>query len=673
MTSRRWVGRNAVTDDGRHPREAARMTLKLQRPFPIAVAMALVLQVLVAAPAVANDQPVRLLVSYAHPVDGDAEAARLRTASLAADEDLAGGVAAVQVLEFDRSVDATRAARQLRARADVLAVEPDLLLQVADWTVHEILPLTDGAVFSTADDVTMAGDSWGVVNDGSAIGGVAGRTGVDVGASAAWPHATGRQVVVAVIDSGIDVAHPLLRDRLWNNPDERPDSHDTDGNGFVDDLHGWNFLDDTAQLFTSETVDAHGTHVAGIIAATAHDSSGFRSVAPDARIMALKFIGSDGGRASDAISAIRYAVANGADVINASWGGPKLSQALETELATTPIPVVVAAGNRGERLEDAPSYPASFGLDNLLSVAAIDHVGDLASFSSRSRNLVDLAAPGVRILSVFPNDQLAYVSGTSQAAPHAAGVLAIALQRHPDTDPTLLAKAARDSVRPLGAVAETRAGGIVRAPALLDHLGTRVPVCGPTASMAFQDVAVASPHYDAVACLVSTGVTQGISATEFGSTRGLTRAQIATLVARAIDRTGALPSLPENGRFTDVPATSVHRDAIETLASIGIVRGTTSSIFEPRRTVTRAELAAVTSRATEYLTEGQVRATGPDFFDLAGVAEAPEINKSAGLRIVLGRSDGAFEPTKDVRRDQAASMVFRLLDRLAQQGVFDPA
>jgi subtilisin family serine protease len=659
------------------------MTLGTERPVAVVVAAALALQALVIAPAVASVEPVRLLVTYTDAVDGNAEAAAFHPARVTADEHLADRVAEVQVLEFDRPRDATRAAQQLRARPDVLAVEPDLLLHPADWTVHEVRGLADepaspaGGLGTTSvtsgDDLEVASESWGVINDGRTLDGVAGRKGVDVGAAGAWPHATGRNVVVAVIDSGVDVDHPLLRDRMWRNPNEQPDGRDTDGNGFVDDLHGWNFADDTSRLFTSEAVDGHGTHVAGIVAATAHAPSGFQSVAPGARIMALKFIGSEGGKTSDAIRAIRYAVANGAHVINASWGGPEASTALRTELAATPIPVVVAAGNLGARLEDAPSYPASFGLPNLISVAAVEHSGALASFSSRSRNLVDVAAPGARILSPYPNGKLAYASGTSQAAPHVAGVLAIALQRHPKHDPTRLAQAVRDTVRPLRAVTETRSGGIARVPALLDQLGTRVPVCPPATSLAFEDVAVTSPHYQAVACLVSAGVTQGVSATEFGSTRGLTRAQIATLVARAVERTGQLPPPPIKSRFTDVPVTSVHRDAIEALASLGIVRGTTSTTFEPGRTVTRAELAAVTSRATEYLTEGQVRAVGPVFFDLAGVLEAPEIDKSAGLRIVLGRSDGAFEPGKDVRRDQAASMVFRLLDRLAQQGVFDAA
>lgn len=649
------------------------MTRSAKRPLHLVVALAVVLQVLVVAPAVATAEPVRLLVTYASPVHGGSEAAALRTASVTADEHVVGGTAVVQVLEFDRPGDAVRAEALLRGRPDVLAVEPDHVLRRAEWHVDEIVTLTEVNAAPADAQVSASGGSWGVDNDGGSIEGTDGRKGIDVGATSAWNHATGRDVVVAVIDSGIDVEHPLLRDRMWQNPGEKRDGRDTDGNGFVDDIHGWNFVDDTSRLFTSEAEDSHGTHVAGIIAGTAHTRSGFSSVAPDARIMALKFISGEGGRTSDAIRAIRYAVANGAHVINASWGGPEASRALETELAASPIPVVVAAGNLGERLELAPVYPASFGLQNLVSVAAVDHRGALAPYSSRSRHLVDVAAPGSRILSTYPNGQMAYASGTSQAAPHVVGVLALALQRHPGTDPTSLAAATRDTVRPLRAATETRAGGIVRAPALLDHLGTRVPVCGPTTAMAFDDVAVTSPHYDAVACLVSTGVTQGVSATSFGSTRGLTRAQIATLVARAIDRTGELPAAPELSRFTDVPATSVHRDAIETLAAIGIVRGTTATSFEPGRTVTRAELAAVTSRATEYLTEGQVRAAGPAFFDLAGVVEAPEIDKSAGLRIVLGRSDGAFQPTLPVRRDQAASMVYRLLDRLAQQGVFDAA
>jgi subtilisin family serine protease len=659
--------------------------------------------------------PTRLLVTYAVPVDGQAEADVFAGATLAAAEHLEAddGRSAVQVLEFEDAADAARAARRLAGRADVLAVEPDAIIRT-DTHVHEVLPLTTTASTATtstststsssssssttttatsatsttsatatattstttADTTVMPATSWGVDNDGSALDGIPGRLGIDVGARVVAGRATGRNVVVAVIDSGVDISHPLLRDKMWRNPREIVNGADSDGNGFVDDIHGWNFVNQSANVFTSPTSDAHGTHVAGIIAGAPHAPSGFTSVAPGARIMSLKFIDNEGGRTSNAIAAIRYAVANGAHVINASWGGPDGSSpealALRTVLAETPIPVVVAAGNLGKSLEVAPVYPASFGLPNVISVAAVDHTGSLAAFSSFSRNLVGVAAPGARILSVWPGSQLAISSGTSQAAPHVAGVLALALERHPGQDPTALAARVRATVRPIRGATATRSGGIVRAPALLDALGTSVPACpGVTSSTptGFTDVPASNVHARAVACLVSSGVTKGVSSTRFGASDGLTRAQIATLVARALQRTGALPPPPAVGRFSDVSATNVHRDAIETLASLGIVRGATATTYAPSRTVTRAELAAVTARAAEYLAEGEIRAPGPGFTDTVGLPEAREIEKSAGLRIVNGTGDRIFKPSNPVRRDQAASMVTQLLDRLVQFGL----
>lgn len=620
-----------------------------------------------AAP-VSGDGDERLLVTYAAPVAGDVEAAAFSTASVVADADI--DVSAVQVLSFDSPRDRADAARALAARPDVLSVEPDQWVR-PDTEVHEVvaLPAADG--FTTAS--TSGPSSWGVVNDGRSINGTPGRAGVDVGGATAIKHATGRGVVVAVIDSGVDITHPALTGRIWTNPKETADGRDSDGNGYVDDVNGWNFARNTNRLFDDATLDSHGTHVAGIIVGTAQSQVGFRPVAPDAKVMPLKFIDGEAGRLSDAIAAIRYAYDNGADLINASWGGEQPSSALRQVLAETPIPVVISAGNLGAALEDKPSYPASFGLDTTIAVAAHTNDAKLADFSSYSRDLVDVAAPGAHILGPWPNSRMAIASGSSQAAPHVSGVVALALQRHPDLSPVEVATAVRATVRPLSGVARTTSGGIVRAPALLDHLGTRVPACAPGTTTAFTDISATSPHRDSIACLVSLGITKGMTADTFGSADGLTRAQIASLVGRAFTEVGAMPPVPATGRFADVPATSVHRDNIEALGAVGVVRGDTATSYAPHRTATRAELAAIVARAAEYLAQGEVRVRGTGFADTVGVPDELEIDKSAGLRIVMGRLDGRFEPDAPVRRDQAASMVNRLLERWVQQGLLNAA
>lgn len=628
-----------------------------------------VLLVVPVPPAAAQQtphDPVRLLVTYAAPVDGDLEDAAVTTASVVGD---AREASTVHVLEFAHPADARAAANDLTARPDVVAVEPDRpLVQSA-----EVVEVLDDVSWSYAADTRPAtlgaASSWGVSNDGGSIDGIAGRRGIDVGAPSLWSRTTARRIVVAVIDSGVDIEHPGLAGRVWRNPGETRNGIDTDANGYVDDLHGWDFVNDRPQVYRSASYDAHGTHVAGVVAGVDHPATGFRGVAPDARIMPLKFIEGDRGRTSDAIAAIRYAEANGAHVINASWGSTDPSQALRAVLAETSIPVVLAAGNLGNEPGSPPTFPAAYGLPNVISVAAIDHAGEMPAYSSRSRDTIDVVAPGNRILSLWPDGRLAVLSGTSQAAPHVAGLVALALQRHPDQDPVSLAAAVRNSVRPLDAASPTRSGGLARGPGLLDHLGTRVPACEQLPDMPFVDVTPGGAHHDAVACMLALGVTSGTTATTYGSADGLTRAQIATMLANAMALSVALPAIPVEGRFLDVAASNVHRDNIERLARVGIVAGSTVTSYEPDRTVTRAEFAAAVARAAEWLADGEVRAVGPSFDDTSGHPDRVGIGKAAGLRIVTGRAPGVFDPDASLRRDQAASMVTRLLDRILQQGL----
>jgi len=650
---------------------------------PLTVVVAAFLAVVLAAPAgpalaAGPGEPTRLLVTFAAPVDGPAELAGIRTASVLEEP---GARSAVQVLEFPSPTEAARVARELAGRDEVVSVEPDRPLTLLDTDYHVLdVEVTDDAASATTDvtttDVTttstVADGSWGVRNTGQSIRGVAGHAGIDVGAPLVWPQTTGRGIVVAVVDSGVDIDHPLLRDRIWRNPAETVNGLDDDGNGFVDDVNGWNFVDGDNDVYKDPNIDGHGTHVAGIIAAKPAPEYGLESVAPGASIMPLRFIGGESGTTSDAIAAMRYAEANGADLINASWGGTDPSPALRTAMSELTIPVVVSAGNLGHLGDGQVVYPAAYGLPGVISVAALDNTGAMASYSSTDRDLVDVAAPGSHILSTFTESRLAQVSGTSQAAPHVTGVLALALERHANLnlDAATLAKLVRDNVRPLSTATDTRAAGLVRAPALLDALGTRVPACPTIATVPFTDVTEGGAHHDSVACMLARGVTKGTSATTYGSADDLTRAQIATLLANALAPTGVLPAPPAVERFSDT-AGSIHRDSIEVLASIGIVRAISGDRYEPGRTVSRAEFAAVVTRAEEWLAGGEVRALGPGFTDTIGHVEAASIDAAAGLRIVTGRSAGIFDPDALLRRDQAASMVTRLLDRLVQHALLD--
>jgi subtilisin family serine protease len=226
----------------------------------------------------------------------------------------------------------------------------------------------------------------------------------DIDAPEAWEMTQGSSdVIVAVVDTGTDIQHPDLVDRIFTNAKEIPNNRiDDDFNGFVDDVYGWDFY------FKDNTVydgyaDDHGTHVSGTLAATANNAEGIVGVAPNVRILPLKFLGPDGrGPTSAAIQAIQYARAMGAKVINASWGSDGYSKPLEDAIAACNCVFVAAAGNGGRNLGFQPHFPAALNLPNLISVAATEETNLLASYSNWGE-AVDVAAPGSSIYSAMPS------------------------------------------------------------------------------------------------------------------------------------------------------------------------------------------------------------------------------------------------------------------------------
>ena len=257
---------------------------------------------------------------------------------------------------------------------------------------------------------------------------------IDIDAPEAWSVTTGSDdVVVAVIDTGIDYNHPDLINNIWVNPGEiAGNGVDDDGNGYVDDIHGYDFFDNDGDPMD---IDGHGTHVSGIIGATGDNGLGVSGVAQHVKLMALRFLGPDGGFTSDAVRALNYAVANGATVSNNSWGGGGYSTTLRNAIATARNAghiFVAAAGNNAVNNDNSPHYPSNYTLDNLISVAASDRYDQLASFSNYGVTSVDLVAPGLSILSTTPNNTYSYYSGTSMAAPFVTGTVALVQSQHPD-------------------------------------------------------------------------------------------------------------------------------------------------------------------------------------------------------------------------------------------------
>jgi len=234
---------------------------------------------------------------------------------------------------------------------------------------------------------------------------------VNMDADLAWDLETGSSdIVVAVVDSGIDPAHPDLAANIWTNLDEIADNGvDDDNNGYVDDVNGWDFADDDNHPNDPTDNHGHGTHVAGIIGAVGDNATGTVGVNWQVSIMPLRFItAADYGTTADAIAAIEYATNNGADVVNLSWGGPGESVGLKNvidDAGTAGVLVVCAAGNGGNDIDEVPTYPASFTSSNILSVAASNADDSPTWWTNYSDNQVDVAAPGTDVYSTVPDRQ----------------------------------------------------------------------------------------------------------------------------------------------------------------------------------------------------------------------------------------------------------------------------
>ena len=316
------------------------------------------------------------------------------------------------------------------------------------------------------EDLAYAdGRLWGLKNDGSNEG----ELNADINASEAWNYTTGsKSVVVGVIDTGIRYTHQDLADNMWKNPNEiAGDGIDNDNNGYVDDVFGLNALEASGDPFDD---NGHGTHCAGTIGAAANNGFDHVGVAWNTHLMALKFLDADGfGSLSGAMECIEYAIANGADIINASYGGGGFSQAMADLISSAGeagILFVAAAGNESNNNDSNPSYPASYSAANVISVAAINRSDMIAEFTNFGVISVDLAAPGVDIFSTTADSDSSYefYSGTSMAAPHVSGVAALIESYHPGISISETRSRIIDTARKIpGLQSKTASGGTLDA------------------------------------------------------------------------------------------------------------------------------------------------------------------------------------------------------------------
>lgn len=297
-------------------------------------------------------------------------------------------------------------------------------------------------------------ETWGLKNSGlKDSSGVIGISDVDIGAEGAWDFTTGsKSVVIAVIDTGIDFSHPDLAPQAWVNAKEfagKP-GVDDDGNGYVDDVNGYDFANNRGKVTDD---NQHGTHCAGTIGAKGNDGRGIAGVAWDVSLMGIKFIDKNGsGTLANAIKAIEYARKNGARILSNSWSGGASSELLRKAIEDTEksgMLFVAAAGNTSNDNDVTGNFPASYPVSNVIAVSAIDNRGRLATFSNWGQKSVHIAAPGVNIVSTIPGGGYASFSGTSMATPHVAGAAGLMLAQNPNLTAAELKKRILNSARPL--------------------------------------------------------------------------------------------------------------------------------------------------------------------------------------------------------------------------------
>lgn len=290
----------------------------------------------------------------------------------------------------------------------------------------------------------------------------------EINAPQAWKTTTGSRegAVVAVLDSGIDQKHPDLVNNLWTNPGEIPGNGiDDDGNGVVDDVHGYNALDQNGNPHDELK---HGTHVAGTIGAEGNNGIGVAGVNWQTRIMPVKIFGGNGKTNSAAIlRGIEYAKKMGADITNNSWGGTQYSNAIQDAFAANPALHVCAAGNSSNDNDAMNHYPSGYELPNLISVAAISEMGRLASYSNYGATTVDIAAPGSNIVSTIPTNRSGRgryqaMNGTSMASPHVAGAAVLVKSQFPKASAAEVKEILMDSAQPRTALkGKVATGGVL--------------------------------------------------------------------------------------------------------------------------------------------------------------------------------------------------------------------
>ncbi|SDM97107.1 Serine protease, subtilisin family [Geodermatophilus siccatus] len=365
--------------------------------------------------------------------------------------DLVGAVTPADGVVNAQPVGADRA---LVAAEGLAPHDLEALPGVADAEYSPAVPVAAG----TVADPYWPQYGWNLENTGTNAYGQTAVADADDDVTTGWQAGTGEDVVVAVVDTGYDSDHPDLAGALWTNPAESCGSVDRDGNGKAGDCHGWNFTTGSADV-DNGAGGTHGASVAGAVGARAGNGLGTAGVAPGVTIMPL-VIGTGGSvDLTLGAEAIRYAADHGADVVNASWGGPAGGWALENlrsavaYAASRGVVVVVAAGNDARDRDADPLYPASLTEANVVTVGSSTAADTRSDFSAWGAGSVDLFAPGTTVFTTWNDGGYRLVSGTSIASPQVAGAVALYRQAMPSATPQQLRQALLEDVDPVAALA----------------------------------------------------------------------------------------------------------------------------------------------------------------------------------------------------------------------------
>ncbi|HWQ64773.1 MAG TPA: S8 family serine peptidase [Methanospirillum sp.] len=391
------------------------------------------------------------------------------------DDFSAEGLKGMQMIDVDTSISVEKAIEELNKSSYVAYAEPNYVIQLSLPSEPELPNKTTAESFG-AESVTGApndprfSEQWALSNTGQ----TSGTSGADIGALSAWSVSTGSDsIVVAVIDTGVDYTHPDLAANIWTNPGEiAGNGIDDDGNGYIDDVHGWDFINNDNDPMDD---NGHGTHCAGVIGAVGNNGIGISGVNQKVKIMPLKFLRADGsGDVAASLNAIAYARKMGANVISCSWGGTAKSQALEDAISATNTLFACAAGNSGVNTDIIPQYPSCFTEAQVISVAASNAKDGVPSYSNYGPVSVDVAAPGDGILSLYPTSlgsQYMSMKGTSMATPHVAGLAALLLSNKPGLTPAELKSLIMSNVDTISAWSgKTATGGRIDAGKTLSAL-----------------------------------------------------------------------------------------------------------------------------------------------------------------------------------------------------------